>query len=154
MPRSVADSTVRDSIMTGIHFWGCKCCGTYDRHNEIVEKNGDVVVFGMPVEPIRGCLAEKVCSFAHSLHLCGCAGWLPLRRAIARRLHRRLACGRVYQTARPQPEPTECTWHKSEYDRVSTYLAPSMYGYSAEAKEAPDEKGTVREKEPARGGSA
>ncbi len=23
--------------MTGIHFLGCKCCGTYDRHNEIAQ---------------------------------------------------------------------------------------------------------------------
>ena len=23
--------------MTGVHFLGCKCCGTYDRHNIIVE---------------------------------------------------------------------------------------------------------------------
>ncbi len=136
--------------MTGIHFWGCKCCGTYDRHNEIVGGNGDVVVFGMPVEPIRGCLPGKVRSFAHSLHLCGCAGCLPLRRAIARRLHRRLACVVLRQHA---------LHHQSEYDRVSTHLAPSeicicIYGYSTEAKEAPDEKGTVREKEPAPGGSA
>ena len=21
--------------MTGIHFLGCKCCGTYDRHNQV-----------------------------------------------------------------------------------------------------------------------
>ena len=32
---TLADSTVRESIMTGIHFWGCRCCGTYDRHNEV-----------------------------------------------------------------------------------------------------------------------
>ena len=32
---TLADSTVRESIMTGIHFWGCKCCGTYNRHNEV-----------------------------------------------------------------------------------------------------------------------
>ncbi len=23
--------------MTGIHFLGCKCCGTYDRHNEVAQ---------------------------------------------------------------------------------------------------------------------
>jgi hypothetical protein len=23
--------------MTGIHFWGCNCCGTYDMHNEAVQ---------------------------------------------------------------------------------------------------------------------
>ena len=23
--------------MTGTHFWGCKCCGVYDRHNEVVQ---------------------------------------------------------------------------------------------------------------------
>ncbi len=32
-----AGSTVRGSIMTGKHFWGCKCCGVYDRHNEVVQ---------------------------------------------------------------------------------------------------------------------
>jgi len=34
---TLADSTVRENIMTGIHFWGCKCCGTYNRHNEVVQ---------------------------------------------------------------------------------------------------------------------
>jgi hypothetical protein len=24
-------------IMTGMRFWGCKCCGTYGRHNEVVQ---------------------------------------------------------------------------------------------------------------------
>ena len=23
--------------MTGIYFLGCKCCGTYDRHNEVAQ---------------------------------------------------------------------------------------------------------------------
>ncbi len=23
--------------MTGIHFLGCKCCGTYDRHNQVAQ---------------------------------------------------------------------------------------------------------------------
>ena len=23
--------------MTGIHFLDCKCCGTYDRHNEVAQ---------------------------------------------------------------------------------------------------------------------
>jgi hypothetical protein len=23
--------------MPGTHFWGCKCCGTYDRQNELVQ---------------------------------------------------------------------------------------------------------------------
>ena len=32
----LADHTVRESIMTGVHFLGCKCCGTYDRHNQVV----------------------------------------------------------------------------------------------------------------------
>ena len=33
------DSTarVRESILTGTHFLGCKCCGTYDRHNEVAQ---------------------------------------------------------------------------------------------------------------------
>ena len=26
-----------ENIMTGIHFWGRKCCGTYNRHNEVVQ---------------------------------------------------------------------------------------------------------------------
>ena len=34
---TLAESTVRGSIMTGKHFWGCKCCGVYDRHNEVVQ---------------------------------------------------------------------------------------------------------------------
>ncbi len=29
--------TVRENIMTGMRFWGCKCCGVYDRHNEVVQ---------------------------------------------------------------------------------------------------------------------
>ena len=33
---ALADHTVRENIMTGIHFLGCKCCGTYDRHNQVV----------------------------------------------------------------------------------------------------------------------
>jgi hypothetical protein len=33
----LADCTVRESIMTGIHFLGCKCCGTYDRHNQVAQ---------------------------------------------------------------------------------------------------------------------
>jgi hypothetical protein len=32
----LADHTVRENIMTGLHFLGCKCCGTYDRHNQVV----------------------------------------------------------------------------------------------------------------------
>jgi hypothetical protein len=32
----LADHTVRENIMTGIHFDGCKCYGTYDRHNIVV----------------------------------------------------------------------------------------------------------------------
>ncbi len=32
---ALADRTVRENIMTGIHFLGCKCCGAYDRHNEV-----------------------------------------------------------------------------------------------------------------------
>jgi hypothetical protein len=34
---TLAESPVRGSIMTGKHFWGCKCCGVYDRHNEVVQ---------------------------------------------------------------------------------------------------------------------
>jgi hypothetical protein len=33
----LTESTVRESIMTGTHFLGCKCCGTYSRHNEIAQ---------------------------------------------------------------------------------------------------------------------
>ena len=33
----LTDLTVRESITTGTHFLGCKCCGTYDRHNEITQ---------------------------------------------------------------------------------------------------------------------
>jgi hypothetical protein len=28
---------VRGRIRSGTHFLGCKCCGTYDRHNEVVQ---------------------------------------------------------------------------------------------------------------------
>ena len=31
------ESTVRESIMTGIHFLGCASCGTYQRHNGILQ---------------------------------------------------------------------------------------------------------------------
>ena len=34
---TLTDSMVRESIMTGTHFLGCKSCGTYDRHNEITQ---------------------------------------------------------------------------------------------------------------------
>jgi hypothetical protein len=34
---TLAESTVRENIMTGIHFWGCKSRGVYDRHNEVVQ---------------------------------------------------------------------------------------------------------------------
>ena len=34
---TLAESTVRETIMTGIHFWGCKSRGVYDRHNEVVQ---------------------------------------------------------------------------------------------------------------------
>jgi hypothetical protein len=30
---ALAGHTVRENIMTGLHFLGCKCCGTDDRHN-------------------------------------------------------------------------------------------------------------------------
>jgi hypothetical protein len=37
----LADRTVRESIMTGVHFLGCQCkscqCGTYDRHNQVTQ---------------------------------------------------------------------------------------------------------------------
>ena len=35
---ALADHTVRENIMTGLHFprVGCKCRGTYDRHNQVV----------------------------------------------------------------------------------------------------------------------
>ena len=34
----MTDSTVRESILlTGTLFLGCKCCGTYDRHNEVAQ---------------------------------------------------------------------------------------------------------------------
>jgi hypothetical protein len=33
----LADRTVRENIMTGLHFLGCKCCGTYDRHSQVVQ---------------------------------------------------------------------------------------------------------------------
>ena len=34
---TLTDNTVRESIMTGTHFLRCKCCGTYDRHNEVAQ---------------------------------------------------------------------------------------------------------------------
>ena len=33
----LTESTVRENIMTGLHFLGCKCCGTYDRHNQVAQ---------------------------------------------------------------------------------------------------------------------
>jgi len=34
---ALTENTVRESILTGTHFLGCKCCGTYDRHNEVTQ---------------------------------------------------------------------------------------------------------------------
>jgi hypothetical protein len=31
----LTESTVRENIMTGLQFLGCKSCGTYDRHNQV-----------------------------------------------------------------------------------------------------------------------
>jgi hypothetical protein len=31
------DHTARENIMTGFHFLGCKCCGTYDRHDQVAQ---------------------------------------------------------------------------------------------------------------------
>ena len=33
----LTDRTVRENIMTGLHFLGCKSCGTYDRHNQLTQ---------------------------------------------------------------------------------------------------------------------
>ncbi len=33
----LADRTARENIMTSIRFLGFKCCGTYDRHNELAQ---------------------------------------------------------------------------------------------------------------------
>jgi hypothetical protein len=33
----LADRTVRENIMTGLYFPGCKSCGTYDRHNQVAQ---------------------------------------------------------------------------------------------------------------------
>jgi hypothetical protein len=33
----LTDDTVRENIMTGLHFLGCKSCGTYDRHNQVAQ---------------------------------------------------------------------------------------------------------------------
>ncbi len=35
----LTDRTVRENIMTGVHFLGCKSCGTgtYDRHNQVTQ---------------------------------------------------------------------------------------------------------------------
>jgi len=35
------ESTVRESIMTGTHFLGCASCGTYQRHNGILQVLAD-----------------------------------------------------------------------------------------------------------------
>jgi hypothetical protein len=32
-----SDRTVRENIMTGLQFLGCKCCGTHDRHNQVAQ---------------------------------------------------------------------------------------------------------------------
>jgi hypothetical protein len=28
---------VTENIVTGLHFLGCKSCGTYDRHNQLAQ---------------------------------------------------------------------------------------------------------------------
>ncbi len=33
----LTESTVRENILTGLHFLGCKSCGTYDRHNQVAQ---------------------------------------------------------------------------------------------------------------------
>ncbi len=33
----MTDTTVRENIMTGLNFLGCKSCGTYDRHNQVAQ---------------------------------------------------------------------------------------------------------------------
>jgi hypothetical protein len=33
----LTDRTVRENIMTGLHFLGCKSCGIYDRHNQLTQ---------------------------------------------------------------------------------------------------------------------
>jgi hypothetical protein len=33
----LTDRMVRENIMTGLHFLGCKSCGTYDRHNQLTQ---------------------------------------------------------------------------------------------------------------------
>ncbi len=33
----LTELTVRENIMTGLHFPGCKSCGTYDRHNQVAQ---------------------------------------------------------------------------------------------------------------------
>ena len=33
----LTDRTVRENTMTGLHFLGCKSCGTYDRHNQVAQ---------------------------------------------------------------------------------------------------------------------
>ena len=33
----MTDHTVRENTMTGLHFLGCKSCGTYDRHNQVTQ---------------------------------------------------------------------------------------------------------------------
>ncbi len=33
----LTESTVRENIMTGLHFLGCKSCGTYDRPNQVAQ---------------------------------------------------------------------------------------------------------------------
>ncbi len=33
----LTEDTVRENIMTGLHFLGCRSCGTYDRHNQLAQ---------------------------------------------------------------------------------------------------------------------
>ena len=40
----LTESTVRENIMTGLHFLGCKCCGTYDSDRDRHWHNVRVVV--------------------------------------------------------------------------------------------------------------
>ena len=58
---ALADHTVRENIMTGIHFLGCKCCGTYDRHNQVVNVALDYFRYELKFSSSTSSVGEQLC---------------------------------------------------------------------------------------------
>jgi hypothetical protein len=46
----LTDRTVRENIMTGVRFLGCKSCGTYDRHNQVTQVALAYLRYELPVK--------------------------------------------------------------------------------------------------------